>query len=134
MATDQQIEQFLRGEIFAVVGASANRHKYGNKVLRAYLNAGRKAIPVHPSEDQIEGIAASADLPSIPEKVDAISIITPPQVTETIIIQAVKCGIKHVWIQPGAESDMALSLAYENHINVIAEGPCILVTLQYREG
>jgi len=134
MATDQRIEQFLRGELFAVVGASANRAKYGNKVLRAYLKADRTAIPVHPSEDQIEGITAYIDLASIPEKVHGISIITPPQVTETIIDQAVKCGIEHVWIQPGAESDLALSIAEKHQINVIAGGPCILVTLQYREG
>ena len=134
MSTDQNIEHFLSGDTFAVVGASTNRAKYGNKVLRAYLQADRTAIPVHPSVHEIEGIAAYADLASIPETIHAISIITPPRITETIIAQAAECGIEHVWIQPGAESEKALTIADAHQMNVIAGGPCILVTLQYREG
>ena len=134
MSTDQKIENFLSGDPFAVVGASTDRAKYGNKVLRAYLQANRAAIPVHPSAREIEGLAAYPDLASIPDTIHGISIITPPHVTESIIAQAAKCGIDHVWIQPGAESEKALAIADSHQMNVIAGGPCILVTLQYREG
>ena len=51
----KQIEMFLEGSAFAVVGASANRSKYGNKILRCYLQHGRQAVPVNPVHAEIEG-------------------------------------------------------------------------------
>ena len=47
--------------------------------------------------------------------------------------EAVALGIRHLWMQPGAESDAAVEAAREAGVNVIAGGPCILVTLGYRE-
>ena len=134
MQTDRQIERFLGGSPFAVVGASANQHKYGNKVLRAYLQTARIAIPVHPDATHIEGIKAYADLASIPGPVYGISVITPPHVTEGIVAQAAACGIEHLWIQPGAENEAVITAAHRYGMNFIAGGPCILVALRYREG
>ena len=133
MQIDRQIEYFLGGSPFAVVGASANQEKYGNKVLRAYLQAARIAIPVHPAATHIEGIKAYTDLASIPHPVHGISVITPPHVTEGIVAEAAVCGIKHLWIQPGAENEAVIIAAHRHGMNFIAGGPCILVALQYRE-
>ena len=129
MQADRQIEHFLGGSPFAVVGASTNRVKYGNKVLRAYLQASLIAIPVHPSATHIEGLQAFPCLSSIPNSIHGISIITPPNVTEKIVVEAAACGIKNIWIQPGAESESAKATALKNDMNLIAGGPCILVTL-----
>ena len=134
MQTDRQIENFLGGSPFAVVGASANRDKYGNKVLRAYLQASLIAIPVHPAADHVEGLKAYPDLSSIPGAIHGISIITPPNITDGIVAEAASCGIKNLWIQPGAESQAAIDTAHKNNMNLISGGPCILVTLLYREG
>lgn len=128
-----RIDAFLGGSPFAVVGASADRAKYGNKVLRCYLQNGRIAFPVNPSADEIEGVRVFANLRSIPEKVHAVSIITPPPVTERIVEEAGELGIGHVWMQPGAESAKAIRRAKELGINVIASGACVLVVLGYRE-
>jgi predicted CoA-binding protein len=54
-------------------------------------------------------------------------------VTEKIVAQAVQAGIKHVWMQPGAESARAVEMAEQAGINVIHGGPCLLVVLGYRE-
>ena len=51
----QQIEEFLNGSAYAVVGASSNRSKYGNKILRCYLQHGLQAVPVNPVDPEIEG-------------------------------------------------------------------------------
>ena len=134
MQTDRQIKHFLGGSPFAVVGASANRHKYGNKVLRAYLQASLIAIPVHPTANQIEGLETFPDLSSIPDPIHGISIITPPNITEEIVAEAASCGIKNLWIQPGAENEAAIATAHKNKMNLIYGGPCILVTLHHREG
>ena len=129
----KQIEDFLSGERFAVVGASRDRNKYGNKVLRVYQQNDMDVYPVNPEADQIEGMASYPNLASLPQVVHGVSIITPPAVTEVIVEQAIAAGIKHLWMQPGAESEHAIELATEAGINIIAGGPCILVTLGYRE-
>lgn len=123
------IQRFFESDAFAVVGASNDRSKFGNKVLRAYLDAGRTAYPVHPSEDEVEGLEAHVSLADLPKSVAAVSIITPPKVTETIVSQAAESGAKYVWMQPGAESDAAIERAEELGLEVIAGGPCVLVEL-----
>jgi predicted CoA-binding protein len=133
MSEQEQIKSFLAGQRFAVVGASANREKYGNKVLRVYQQNNLEAVPVNPAGGTIEGLAAYTDLPSVPGPIDGVSIITPPPVTEKVVQQTLDRGIKHIWMQPGAESPTAIASAQAAGANVIAGGPCILVTLQYHE-
>ena len=127
------IERFFEGSSFAVVGASQDRSKYGNKVLRAYLQKGLTVYPVHPTADEVEGLKAYPDLSSLPEKVDRISIVTPPAVTERVVEEACRLGIRHIWMQPGAESPSAIERARACGAEVIAGGPCVLVMLGYRE-
>jgi len=127
------IDRFLAQERFAVVGASPDRAKYGNKVLRCYLQHGRDAVPVHPKETEVEGVAAYPSLSAIPGGVGAVSVITPPPVTERVVEEAAKLGIRHVWMQPGAESDAAVRRARDLGIEVIAGGPCLLVALGFRD-
>jgi predicted CoA-binding protein len=133
MSSQDSISAFLAGRRFAVVGASRDREKYGNKVLRAYLQNGLDAVPINPGGGEIEGLASFPDLATVPEPVDGVSIITPPTVTEKIVEQAVALGIKHIWMQPGAESPRAIQIAEQARANVIAGGPCLLVALRYHE-
>jgi len=130
MTITQQIEKFLSATIFAVVGASTNRAKFGNKVLRCYQTNELSVIPVHPREQQIEGLDCVATINDLPADVASISIITPPQVTEKIVIEAVTKGIKNIWMQPGAESSVAIQYCQDHNINVIADGSCLLVVLR----
>ena len=82
MSQTESIEAFLDGEGFAVVGASSNREKYGNKVLRSYLQNNMSAYPVNPREDEIEGLKVYRSLSEIPHKVHGVSFITPPAITK----------------------------------------------------
>ena len=124
-----RIEDFLAGAAYAVVGASDDRRKYGNKVLRCYLQNGRRAIPVNPNASEVEGIAAVPDLASLPGPVHGASIITPPDVTERIVEEAAAAGVTRLWMQPGAESQVAVRHAKALGLSVIAGGPCVLVEL-----
>ncbi len=132
-ATQDPVARFLESPAYGVVGASPRRHKYGNKVLRCYQQNGRRAIPVNPREQQIEGVACVASVLDLPGDVQSLSIITPPQVTERVVEQAIQKGIKHVWMQPGAESARAVAACRAAGINVIADGSCVLVVLGYSE-
>ncbi len=127
------IQEFLAEGPYAVVGASSNRDKYGNKCLRVYQQKGLTVYPINPVQEEIEGLKAWPSLSALPEPVRSISIITPPQVTERIVEEAARLGISYLWIQPGAESDKALERAAELGLKTIHGGPCILVALGYLE-
>ncbi|TYO99261.1 putative CoA-binding protein [Geothermobacter ehrlichii] len=133
MTIDQQIERFLASPAFGVVGASTKPEKYGNKVLRCYLQNGRRAIPVHPAEKEIEGQPCVASVDRLPPEVKSISIITPPQVTQKVVELAIGHGIENIWMQPGAEHPDAVAAARDAGLNVIADGSCVLVVLGYHE-
>ena len=130
----ERIREFLAGGPWAVVGATSVRSKYGNKVLRCYLqNEKTPVYPVNPRAGEIEGLVAYPGLAALPEPARAISIITPPRITEGIVEDAVRLGIRYLWMQPGAESARALELAEEHGLECIAGGPCLLVVLGYRD-
>jgi predicted CoA-binding protein len=134
MTMELKIAEFLEGGPYAVVGASTNRDKYGNKVLRCYLqNERRPVYPNNPRADEIEGEPAFAGLDATPERPRSISIITPPAITETVVETAIELGIQNLWMQPGAESPAAVARAEEAGLNLIADGSCLLVVLGYRE-
>mmetsp|Transcript_6891 Transcript_6891/g.17630 ORF Transcript_6891/g.17630 Transcript_6891/m.17630 type:complete len:141 (-) Transcript_6891:1691-2113(-) len=127
--------QFLREcKRFAVVGASADRSKFGNKVLRAYADAGLEVVPVHPKLDEIEGLAVKQleDLENPAEW--GISIVTPPAISAKVLEKAHGLGFRWFWFQPGAENAEVKELAAgmeDSH--VLAGGPCVLVSIRRGE-
>jgi predicted CoA-binding protein len=128
-----KVEAFLDGEAFAVVGASRDRRKYGNKVLRCYLQHGRAVYPVNPHATSVEGQTAFQNLAALPAPVHGVSVITPPDVTERMVEDLPACGARWVWMQPGAESERAVARAAELGLGVIAGGPCLLVALGFTD-
>lgn len=133
MTIQEQVDKFLASPAFGVVGASTNRHKYGNKVLRCYQQHGKNVIPVNPNEPEIEGIPCAATISDLPSDVESISMITPPAVTAQLVPIAIEKGIKNIWMQPGAEHPDAVALCLARGINVIADGSCVLVVMGYHE-
>jgi uncharacterized protein len=122
-------EKFLDANTFAVAGASQDRSKYGNTVLRAIIASGRTVYPLNPKATEVEGRPAFASIAKLPVVPESLSIVTPPQVTRQVIQQAIAAGIKNVWMQPGAEDEEASQAAREAGLNVIDDGSCILVLL-----
>lgn len=128
-----RISKFLNGHPHAVIGASADRAKFGNKVLRAYMQAGREVVPVHPRETEIEGLSVYATLEALPHTVHGISVVTPPAITKKVVQSAIELGIKNVWMQPGTFSDDSVALALASGLTVIAGEACILVVLGFSD-
>jgi predicted CoA-binding protein len=127
------IDTFTEAPAFAVAGASQNRTKYGNKVLRCYLQNDLRTIPINPSCVEVEGQTCYPSIRAIPELIKSLSVITSPDVTERIVVEAIVAGVENIWMQPGAESALAVSKAESAGITVIAGGPCVLVVLGYHE-
>jgi predicted CoA-binding protein len=133
MSIKEQITRFFSAEVFGVVGASSNRQKFGNRVLRCYQQNEKQAIPVNPNEIEIEGITCVKNIEDLPPEVKSISMITPHAVTEQLVPRAIAHGIENIWMQPGAESPVAVELCCNKGINVIADGSCLLVVLGYHD-
>lgn len=127
MSVDAKVAQFLQSEVFAVAGASAKPDKFGNKIFKCYQQKGYQVIPIHPLEMEIEGVACVASVTELPAEVVSLSVVTPPAVTEKLVISAAEKGIKNIWMQPGAESPAAVEFCEQQGINVIADGTCVLV-------
>ena len=127
-----RIRAFLACRAFAVAGASTDRSKFGNRVLRHYQAHGRRVWAIHRHEAAVEGTPAVRSVHDLPEPIDGLSVVTPPAITEQIVEQAAAAGIPRVWMQPGAESETAIRRAQELGIEVIARGPCVLVELGFR--
>lgn len=129
-----KISSFLSASTFAVVGASTRREKFGSKVLRCYLQNGKKAIPINPREEEIEGLPCLANLSALSHPGEtAVSVITPPAVTIGVLEEAAKLGIKQVWLQPGCENAEVLATAEKVGLlpTLIYGGPCVLVELGF---
>ena len=112
----------------AVVGASSNRDKYGNKALRAFERRGYTVIPINPTETEVEGHRAYATVMDVPDAIDMATIYVPPAVGVSVMDDLAKKGIPEVWLNPGAddrrvvEKARALGLKTVIHCSIIAIG------------
>ncbi|MFA5021791.1 MAG: CoA-binding protein [Patescibacteria group bacterium] len=111
---------------YAVIGASANQEKYGFKVFKDLKEAGFKVIPINPSLKELLNIKAYPLLTVVPVKIDVAIFVVPPPITETILEEAKKLGIKKVWLQPGSESQRAIDFCQKNKIECIHDS-CIII-------
>jgi acyl-CoA synthetase (NDP forming) len=89
----------------AVIGASRERGKYGNRAVRAYLRQGWTVYPVNPNEREVEGLPAFARITDIPGAVDRATLYVPPPVGLTLLADIKAKGVAEVYLNPGAESD-----------------------------
>ena len=103
----------------AIVGASSDRNKYGNKAFRAFQAEGYKVIPINPNEREVEGVATYASVTDVPEPIDMASVYVPPDVGITLLAGFATKQIAEIWINPGAESDELMAEARRRKLNVI---------------
>ena len=106
-----------------------NEKNLATAFFRALVESGRSAYPLNPAASEIEGHAAYASIEDLPVVPEALSIITPPTVTRNIVAAAIAAGVKNIWMQPGAQDEIASQSARAAGINVIDDGSCILVLL-----
>ena len=103
----------------AVVGASNDRRKFGNKALRAFVTEGYRVIPINPNQREVEGMAAFASVLDVPERIDMASVYVPPEVGLRLLPEFEQKHIAEIWINPGAESPELIADAKRRRLNVI---------------
>lgn len=111
----------------AVLGASRDRRKYGNKAVRAYVESGFTVYPVNLSEESIEGLKAYPTIDAVPDPVDFVSLYVPPAVGLKMLPAIAARKPREVWINPGAESDELIETAADLHLRAIVA--CSIVAL-----
>jgi predicted CoA-binding protein len=119
------IEKYANEPVWAVVGASNDRSKYGNRIYRTLRRAGYRVYAVNPRETEIEGDKAYKQITELPEVPTVVDMVIPPRFALSTVQQAKEKGVKAIWFQPGAEDPEAIQWAKDNGLDVIES--CILV-------
>jgi uncharacterized protein len=101
----------MPSKVVAVIGASNNRRKFGNRAVRAFTQQGYTVLPINPHEREVEGLKAYGSVLDVPGPIDMASFYVPPAIGEQVIEEVARKRIPEVWLNPGAESDALVSRA-----------------------
>jgi hypothetical protein len=97
--------------VIAVIGASADRHKFGNKALRAFRHQGYTVVPINPQAAEVEGERAYASVLDYPGAIDEATVYVPPDIGLGVLEQIAARGIPVVWLNPGADAPAVVARA-----------------------
>ena len=103
----------------AVIGASTDRRKYGNKAVRAFASQGYDVVPVNPREASVEGLTTYPSVLAVPGAIDMATMYVPPDVGMLVIEEIARKNIPEVWFNPGSESDALVARAQALGLNAI---------------
>ncbi len=98
-------------KVVAVIGASRDRSKFGNRAVRAFRQQGYIVVPITPHETEVEGLKAYGSVLEVPGQIDMATLYVPPDVGEQIIDEIARKQIPEVWLNPGSESDELIARA-----------------------
>jgi len=106
-------------QTIAILGASADRNKYGNAAVRTYIDKGWTVYPINPKADKIEGVKAFASITDAPQPIERVSVYLPPKILIGVLDEIAAANPDEVWLNPGTESEAVLAKAHELGLNVI---------------
>ena len=105
----------------AVVGASRDRQKFGNKAVRAFQHRGFHVIPINPATTMVEGLAAYPTVMDVPEPIDLATVYLEPCIGVTVMDDLAKKGVEEVWLNPGADGAQVVARAQALGLTLILE-------------
>lgn len=111
----------------AIIGASADRAKFGNKAVRAFQQTGHTVYPINPKELVIEGLPVFRSMAEIPTRPNLVSVYLPPPLGLKVLPEIAARGCDELWLNPGTESEAVLAEARRLGLNVILA--CSIVAL-----
>ncbi|MCF8367070.1 MAG: CoA-binding protein [Bacteroidales bacterium] len=115
----ENVRRFMQQRNIAIVGVSAKANKFGNTIFKTLVDKGYNLFPVHQSLESFEGVGCFKTIGTLPPEVEALIICTKPDQTIELVKQANEKGIKHIWLQQGAQDDEAIEFARSENINII---------------
>ena len=115
-----------KNNLIALVGASNDRNKFGNKILLDLLSKNYNVVPINQKEDTIAGLKAYTKVQDLPSRPSIINFVVPPEIGLDITKELVEEGYNHFWYQPGAESEDLTNLLTQKNRDFI-DDKCIMV-------
>ena len=115
-----------KNNLIALVGASNDPKKYGNKILLDLVSKGYNVVPINSKEDTVAGIKSYKNILDLKEPPSIINFVVPPSIGLQITKELVKNNLDNYWYQPGAESEEISSFLNANKKNFI-DDKCIMV-------
>ncbi|HJR60555.1 MAG TPA: CoA-binding protein [Vicinamibacterales bacterium] len=106
-------------KVVAVIGASSNRRKFGNKALRAFEHRGYTVIPINPNEAEVEGHTTYPSVLDVPGPIDMATVYIPAEPALRVMEQLAQKGVGEVWLNPGADDDAVIDRAESLGLNVV---------------
>lgn len=110
----------------AVIGLSSDPRRLSFGVTSYLMSQGMQIIPVNPHETEVFGVTAVDSLDLVEGNIDVVNVFRRPATAPEIARLAVEKGARALWMQPGAENDLAAEIALESGLDVV-NGPCIMV-------
>ena len=104
----------------AIVGASPDRRKFGNKAVRAYMAAGYDVFPIHPTESTVEGLPAFRSVAEVPrDRLDRVTFYVPPAVGLKALDELTAKPVGTLFLNPGADAPEVVEKAKQLGLNVV---------------
>ena len=113
----------------AVVGLSPDESKPSNEVAKFLIKRGFNVFPVYPKFDEILGRKVYRNLMEIDQDIDVAVMFRKGEFASELVKDAVKKGVKTLWLQLGITNDEAGAIVRENGINFVQDR-CIKIELQ----
>ena len=118
--------QIEKENLIAIMGVSNNTEKYGYKIFKDLLDAGYKIKGINPKGGEVLGHTIYKNLEEIDEKPDLIITVVKPEITLQVVKKCKALNIKKIWMQPGSESDEAITEAKELGMEVVSNA-CFMI-------
>jgi len=106
-------------KIVAVIGASSNRMKFGNRALRAFERQGFSVVAINPNETEVEGHKTYPSVLEVPGPIDMATVYVPPRYGVRVMEQLAQKGVPEVWLNPGADGPEVVARARELGLKTI---------------
>ncbi len=96
------INEFIKNKELGLIGASRNKNKWGNILLKELMKKGYNVHPVNPNYDSIEGIKCYSSVRELPKNVKNVIIALKPKIVMEVVKECYNAGIKRIWLHKGA--------------------------------
>jgi predicted CoA-binding protein len=106
-------------KIVAVIGASSDRNKFGNRALRAFERRGFTVLAINPNEHEVEGHPTYPSVLDVPGPIDMATVYVPAHAGIKVLEQLAEKGVPEVWLNPGADDEAVVARARELGLNTI---------------
>lgn len=122
------IKSMLDKKVWAVVGATDNETKFGNKIYKKLKRFGYEVYPVNPMYKTVDGDVCYENLSALPKKVDCIDVVVSPDRSKVVLAEAIELGLENIWFQPGTFTPEIVEASEVAGLNTVYLN-CVLVEL-----